>query len=176
MRRTGHNEPRWAQMVARVLKLVVRLVAATPLALVAALLLVVAPSSAVHAEPKRVLLLHSFGQDFAPYDSFSANFRTYLAQRSPDPVDIYDASLLSARFNENEDDAPFVAYLESLFSTHHLDLVVPIGGPAVLFSQRNRERLFANVPMLMSALDERHLKDVHLTPNDAVVAVKLDIP
>jgi hypothetical protein len=55
-------------------------------------------------------------------------------------------------------------------------LVVPIGGPAVRFARKHRERLFPGTPMLLAAVDERHLQDTTLAPNEAVVAVRHDPP
>ena len=43
--------------------------------------------------PKRVLILHSFGRDFAPYDAITSVFRTDLAQRSADPITFVEANL-----------------------------------------------------------------------------------
>jgi hypothetical protein len=40
--------------------------------------------------PKRVLLLHSYGQDFAPYSDLAPNFRDELTRRLGDPVDLVD--------------------------------------------------------------------------------------
>ncbi len=38
------------------------------------------------AGPKRVLILHSFSRDFAPYDAIASTFRTDLARRSTEPL------------------------------------------------------------------------------------------
>jgi hypothetical protein len=53
------------------------------------------------SEPKRVLLLHSFGRDFAPWSEYARTFREELVRQSPAPIDFYEASLATAR---NEDD------------------------------------------------------------------------
>ncbi len=138
---------------------------------------VIAVSSAHGAEESRVarvLLLHSFGREFAPFSVFSGHFRTDLARQSPVPVDFYDVSLDSARFDQAPQDGPLVDYLLNLFAGRRLDLVVTIGGPAARFGQKHRQRLFPSTPMLISAVDQRHLQGVDLTPNDAVVAVRLD--
>jgi len=54
--------------------------------------------------------------------------------------------------------------------------VVPFGAPAMNFLQRHRERLFPGVPILFSALDRRHLRDVSLGANATAVSVSLDLP
>ena len=128
------------------------------------------------AEPKRVLLLHSFGHDFAPYSDFAATFRTELARRSGQPVDVYDVSLLSARSSTPHEDAPFVDHLLALFPNRQPDLVVTIGAPALRFAQRQRQRLFPQVPMLLAAAEQRHVRDASLTADDTVVATMNDLP
>jgi len=47
---------------------------------------------------KRVLILHSFGRDFAPFNATSSGFRTELARQSAAPIEFLEASLETARF------------------------------------------------------------------------------
>src|SRR5690348_2356383 len=47
------------------------------------------------SRPRRVLLLHSFGREFAPYSVFSGTFRTELAQQMGAPVEYFDVALES---------------------------------------------------------------------------------
>ena len=94
----------------------------------------------------------------------------------PGPLDIYEASLETARFRDGPQDAPFVNYLLALFGgKQQPDLVVAVGGPAVLFAERYRPQLHST-PLLVTGLDERRLQGVPLTPNDAVVAIRQDLP
>src|SRR6185437_6726997 len=67
------------------------------------------------AEPKRVLLLHSFGPQFAPWVFFAGHFRDELFKQSPDRIDLYEASLEGARFQRADEQRPVVDYLVSLF-------------------------------------------------------------
>lgn len=101
---------------------------------VCAALLWLAPAISLADEPKRVLLLHSFGQRFSPFNSFSGEFRADLVSRSPEPLDIYEASLETARFADGLKDDPFVNYLAALFAERRPDLVVTIGAPAARFA------------------------------------------
>jgi len=43
------------------------------------------------ATPKRVLILHSFGRGFAPYDSITSVFRADLARRATAPISFVEA-------------------------------------------------------------------------------------
>ena len=140
--------------------------------MVIAILLIIS-SHVESAEPRRVLLIHSFGQEFQPFITFSADFRSGLARESRQPVDFFDVALAGARFESREEGA-FVDYLGALFAGHRLDLVVPMGAPAVGFAQKYRARLFPDTPMLFTSVDQRMVQSSMLTTNDAVIAVRHD--
>ncbi len=139
-----------------------------------ALLATLVASGAADAPHKHVLLLHSYGRGFEPFNTFSETFRTELAQQLGEPVEFSDVPLEGARFESQASEGSLVNYLSALFAGQQLDLVVPIGGPAVRFGQRYRQQLFPTAPMLFACTDERHLQRAVLTTNDAVVAVAND--
>src|ERR1700758_1932343 len=97
------------------------------------LLLFLVAASPAAAEPKRVLLLHSFGPQFVPWVFFAGQFREELFRLSPDKIDLYEASLEGARFQKPDEERPIVDYLASLFAQRKLDLIVTIGAPATIF-------------------------------------------
>jgi len=125
-------------------------------------------------EPKRVMLLHSFGQDFKPWSEYGTTIRSELRRQSPWPLDIIDHPLVSARSAGDDTDAPFVEYLRTLFAKRPLDLIISVGAPAAAFVQRHRHQLFTNTPMILTAVDERRVGLSSLTANDAVVPVRID--
>src|SRR5262245_29565071 len=106
-----------------------------------ALLLVLAAVGEATAAPKRILMLHSFGQNFAPWSEYSTHFRSELARRSPEPVDLYEVSLVTARFADEEVQGAYAEYLRSLTINRQLDLIVAIGGPAAGFLQKFRQKI-----------------------------------
>lgn len=124
---------------------------------------------------KRVLLLHSYGQDMAPYTDVSAVFRDELTQKLGEPVDLVEVSLVTKVAGDSLEDAPFVEYLQALLVGRKPDLVVPIGGIASSFAQRQRQRLFPDVPTIYTAVDDRTLERYALTDKDTVVASRLDV-
>ncbi len=138
-------------------------------------LLAFAAGNATAAEPKRVLLLHSFGWNFQAEDTFGDYLRTDLAEKSPYPLDRYEVSLEIARFNDGERDEAFVGYLRALFATHPPDLIITMVSPAARFIQRHRRDLFPSTPVIFAALDARAIKDATLTANDTMVAVSIDL-
>ena len=137
-------------------------------------LLAFAAGNATAAEPKRVLLLHSFGWNFQAEDAFADYLRTDLAEKSPYPLDRYEVSLEIARFSDGERDEAFAGYLRALFATHPPDLIVTMVSPAARFIQRHRRDLFPSTPVIFAALDARAIRDATLTANDTMVAVSID--
>jgi signal transduction histidine kinase len=129
---------------------------------------------AATAEPRRVLMLHSFGRNFAPFSDFAGQFREELVQRSPEPIDLYEASLETARYSDPQDETPLIEYLRALFAERKLDLIVTTGGPAARFVQRYRERLFSSTPAIITAVEQRNINAAALTTNDTVVAFTID--
>jgi signal transduction histidine kinase len=126
------------------------------------------------AEPKRVLLLHSFGPQFVPWAFVAAEFREQLVKQSPDKIDLYEASLEGARFQQSEEEGPTVDYLVNLFRTRKLDLIVTVGAPAAFFAQKYRGQFFPSTPLVIGGLDQRAVNYRTLTSNDAPIAVALD--
>jgi signal transduction histidine kinase/ABC-type uncharacterized transport system substrate-binding protein len=128
------------------------------------------------AAPKRIVILHSYGQNFRPWSDYARALRQELESRSPWPLDIQDFSVITARGQNENAEVDFARYLESLFSDRAPDTVIAFGAPAADFVQRHRAKLFQSVPMVLTAIDQRRVQQTALTDNDTVVAVRLDIP
>ncbi|HQR19256.1 MAG TPA: histidine kinase [Burkholderiaceae bacterium] len=126
---------------------------------------------------KRVLIIHSFGRDFAPYDAVTAAFRRELASRAKDPVIFLEAALDAGRAIDAAEEAAFVAYLKARFARpQDPDLIVTIGPPAGQFVLRHRDDLFPTAPVIWTALDARLAPASKLKPGDAVITSNLDVP
>jgi signal transduction histidine kinase len=132
--------------------------------------------SAEAVGPKRVLILHSFGRDFAPYDAITSVFRTDLAQRSNDPITFVEANLDFRRAASEKEEQVFLEYLRARFDDAPPDVVVTIGPPAARFYLRHRSELFAAAPLVVGALDVRLARQLDLSPNVGVVAGKVELP
>src|SRR5579872_2928902 len=111
-------------------------------ALLTALLLIFSSSHVRAADTRRVLLIHAFGHPYSPWSDMAASFHTELVKDSPNPIDFYEVSVDTARVQDREGEAPFVEYIRALLDKRKLDLVVPVGAPAVFFVQRHRAELF----------------------------------
>src|SRR5262245_36087075 len=139
-------------------------------ALIAGLLLLVcAVVQPAWAEPRRVLILHSYGQHFHPWSAVAARFREELIRQSADSVDIYEASLESARLSQPFDERPIVDYLRALFDHNKVELAVAIGAPAARFFQRYRTEFFPSTLLLITEAVNAPLKDDDLPATDATV-------
>ena len=130
----------------------------------------------VAAQPKTVVLLHSYGQNFKPWSEYAKALREEIERRSPSPLILQDFSVVTARGTETEAETQFVKYLGALFTAHGPDLVIAFGAPSGGFVQRYRDQLFPTTPMLLTAIEPRRVEKLALADNDAVIAVRQDIP
>jgi signal transduction histidine kinase len=144
--------------------------------LATAILLVTQAHGQTNIEPKRVLMLHSFGLRFKPWTEYAQIIRSEMSRRFKAPIDFHDHSLLTARLGDDQSDRPFVNYLHSLYAGKAPDLIVAIGAPAANFVQRYRESVFPGVPMLFTVVEARRVQHDKLTRNDTVVATAHDFP
>jgi signal transduction histidine kinase len=135
-----------------------------------------ASSAASPVEPKRVMLLHSFGPQFGPWSAYAKAIRDELRRQMPGRLDISDHSLVSARDRDETAEIAFVEYLRALYTRRPLDLIITLGAPAVDFVQRRRQQLFPVTPFVFTALEQRRIGYSNLTENDVVVTYTHDFP
>jgi signal transduction histidine kinase len=127
--------------------------------------------SSAAPEPRRVLLLHSFE---APFDFFGRAFRIELARQSTAPIDFLDVWLPAPELSENAQEPSIVEDLRAKVAGHQFDLIVTMGGPAVVFAQRHRRQILPTTPMLLTGMDQRFVQSATLTANDTTVPVPFD--
>lgn len=138
--------------------------------------LVMGPSMGMAAGLKRVLILHSFGPGFSPMGTVATEFRTELAAQFKGPLEFHEVALEMPRMATGEADKAFVAYVKALYLDGEPDLVVPCGGPAVRFALRWRAELFPSAPLLLAAVESRHVKSFTLDTNTTAVTAAFDFP
>jgi signal transduction histidine kinase len=142
--------------------------------LVGMLLLVVATADAAAADTKRILLIHSFAQEFSPWREYAYHIRAELRRQLSGPVEIFEASLATARLADKTLDDVFAQYLGTLSARYNLDLVVTIGAPAANFFLKVREQTFPAVPMIFTGVEKRRVSLSDLTTSDVVVPSMVD--
>ncbi len=128
------------------------------------------------AEPKTVLILHSYGQHSKPWSEYSKALRQELERRSSWRLDIQDFSVITAR-GENEDaEYRSLDYLRSVFINRPPDLMVAFGAPGAAFAQTHRKELFPDVPLILASIEQRRVQSAVLTENDTVVSREHSLP
>ena len=135
-------------------------------------ILTASTSSRADVEPKRVLILHSFGLRFKPWTERTQVIRSEMSRRKS--LDFHDHSLVSARLAGDKSEGPFVDYLQALYEDRPPDLIIAIGAPAANFVQKYRPRLFPGTPMVFTAVQQMRVETEKLTENDTVVAAADD--
>jgi hypothetical protein len=138
------------------------------------LLLSAERASAPAGAPKQVLILESFGRDFAVWNAVPPAFKQELARQLPWPIEFHEAALETARADQPRAETAFVEYLRALYAQHPPDLVVPVGAPAAEFLCPHRARLFSQTPVLIGGIDKRLLPTLSLASNDTAVVAQLD--
>ena len=123
-----------------------------------------------------MLIISTFGNRFAPWDGFASTIRTEIAGQWPGPVEFLETPLELARFAQPAEEGPFVDYIRALIQDRRLDLVITVGAPAASFVARHRAPLFESVPLLATGLDVRRMREVPPSPNQTVVAIRIDPP
>ena len=139
----------------------------------AVLLPVLFIAGAEAAEPRRVLIIHSFGRDFAPFNSVGIALRTELTKQLRQPVSFRDVSLDVERSGVPQKERALIDYLRSS-SEESPNLVITIGAPATRFYLRHRELLFPDRPLLVTGIDIRRLREAKLGAKDRTVTLDQD--
>jgi signal transduction histidine kinase len=154
--------------------LAARVSLACSVALVA--LLIFATLGAAAAQPRHVLMVHAFGHAYSPWSDMAASFRSELIKRSPEPIDLYEVSLDTARSRDARDERPFIEYMLAVLAGRRIDLIVPVGAPAAFFMQRHRDEISPATPMLIVGADTRRISGEMRRENDFAVLLDLDLP
>jgi PAS domain S-box-containing protein len=129
------------------------------------------------ATPKRVLIVHSFGNAAPPFTTHSTAFETELSAKVGEPVDLDEVSLDVARYATLDMEEALVDLMRNRQSKWQPDLVVPIGSPACIFVANHRDRLFpAATPIIYAGMDQRRLPADALKHNATFVGESFDVP
>ena len=125
-------------------------------------------------QPKQILFLHPYGQNFEPWGAWSREIRRELNKQSPWPLNIQEYSVATALDGNDPAEPKFVDYLTALYAQRGPDLIVTLGAPAARFVQQHRTNLFPTTPMLLAAVDVTRVDRSILSQQDAVVGVRND--
>jgi signal transduction histidine kinase len=143
----------------------------------AVVLLVSVGEAAAHPKfvaTKKIVVLHSYSQNFEPGATWSREIRNELSRQSPWPLEIQEQTLVTAQGGNDTAEAKFAEYLGALYAQRPPDLIVALGAPAARFVQQHRTDLYPTTPMLLAAVELRRVEQSMLSEQDAVVGVQLD--
>ena len=139
------------------------------------LALAIVTQAAAAAEPKRVLVFHSFARDGSPMNVTVAAFRRAMVEQSPHEIAFYDADLESGLPPDSKGETAIVESLRARFDSARLDLIVTVSAAATRFYLRHRDELFGNTPVQAMGAEERTVADLPLRPGDGVVGVRSNL-
>ena len=125
-------------------------------------------------QPKKVLLLHTFGPTFEQGAAWNREIQKELNRQSPWPLNIQEQSLVTALDGDNAAEAKFVEYLGTLYAQQAPDLIVALGAPAARFVQQHKTDMFPKTPMLLAAVEVRRIEPSLLSEQDAVAGARYD--
>jgi signal transduction histidine kinase len=131
-------------------------------------------SGHIAGQPKKILLLHTFGPNFEQGAAWSREIQRELNKQSPWPLNIQEHSLVTALDGDDAADAKFVEYLKALYAQRPPDLIVALGAPAALFVQQHRPNLYPTTPMLLAAVEVRRVEPSMLSERDALAGARYD--
>jgi signal transduction histidine kinase len=144
--------------------------------LVASLAAVILFATQAHGQAgvvhKRVMILHSVGREFRPWNAYAKDIRAELDRQSRWPIDVQEHSLVTARSDDPRAEELFLEYIKALYAGAPPDLIVSVGAPSAAFFQRHRRELFPTTAILFTVLEQRRVQYQGLTENDTVVAVR----
>src|SRR3982751_2718596 len=132
-------------------------------------------ASAAGGEPKRVLIVNSFGSAAPPFTIHSTSFESELVAKMGENITLDEVSLDMARFDERETQEAMVDYLKKRQAKWRPDLVVPIGSPALAFVASHYDRLFPGTSILGVAANQQFLPHGEWERNAVYVGHELNI-
>jgi signal transduction histidine kinase len=121
-------------------------------------------------------VLQSFDRGSMVLDQFTGHFRVELDRRAGTPVNVIQV-VVGPTGATGASERAVVDYIHAIFAGHpQPDLIVTVAGPAAVFARKNRQRLFPDTPILLSAVDRRYLGDAPLADTEAAATVDADFP
>src|SRR3954451_4534736 len=132
-------------------------------------------SNTTAAEPKRVLIVNSFGSAAPPFTIHSTSFESELVAKMGENITLDEVSLDMARFDEREMQEAMVGYLEKRQAKWRPDLVVPIGSPGLAFVASHYDRLFPGTSILGVAANQRFVPHGEWERNAVYVGHELNV-
>ena len=130
---------------------------------------------AAATEPKRVLIINSWGNASPPSTIHETTFASELVKNLGEGVALDEVSLDMARHDDPEMQETMVDYLRKRQAKWRPDLVVPIASPALVFVANHYDRLFPGTPILGVAANQQFLPQGEWSKHAAYVGHDISI-
>lgn len=121
----------------------------------------------------RILALHSTGPDSSSATPFENIMRSELERKLGSRVQVENRFLELDRFRHTEHAQALARTLRDDYSLNALDLIVPIGFPALQFTTTHLAGSFPNTAVLFVAVAARRIQDFRL-PSNTTGVVHID--
>jgi len=122
--------------------------------------------------PKRVLLLFDEDRSFPGLAVLDQGFRAALTTALGNNVEFFAESMNLSQFNDEGYDDTLASYYQQKYHDRHLDLVVPVMGPALKFVLNHGDDVFPRVPIVFAGVDPADLQDATLPKRATGVLIK----
>ena len=107
---------------------------------------------AADGDHKRVMILHSVGREFRPWNVYAKDIRAELDRQSRWPIDVQEICRSAARSGDPRPEELFLEYIKALYADAPPDLIISVGAPSAAFFQRHRKDLFPATPIVFTVL------------------------
>lgn len=134
-----------------------------------------AATSAVAAEPARVLLLTGADPSQPAVFVQIRAIRSVLDAEMPGGAEVYLDSIDGFRFGDEDFTQEFLALMQKKYKGQHVDLIVVLGTHAADFVLQHRAKLWPGTPVLFSSVAENWMVGRTLPPGIAVMPFPTDV-
>ena len=145
------------------------------LALLGALVFAPAVGASNDGTMKQVLLLFSHKRGVPGHEILEKTITSVLEAGTSDQLEFYIEYMDSSRFNDEEYAWRFYELFHQKYSALAMDLLIPLQVPALDFLLQHGEDIFPGAPIAFTAIPEKSLDNLILTPNVTGVTQGLDI-
>ncbi len=124
--------------------------------------------------PRRVLIIHSYHEEYRWSATMNATIKAHLHQEFPE-IDIYVEYLDAKRYEIGGLAAPFRDLLAAKYADKDLDVIAVTDNPAFELLLESRERLFGDTPVVFAGINDYSPRAHAGHRNITGVAEKADI-
>jgi signal transduction histidine kinase len=125
---------------------------------------------------RQVLVLQSTHRGNIILDTFSTNFTSTWTSSPNSRFNFVEVAVAPAGSVGASEQATVDFIVASFPDGSKPDLVVAVAGPASVFARKYRSLLFPDVPLLLTAVDWRYLRDAPAGQNEIAITVTNDFP